>query len=215
MADRSAEMTGPSWEFPPLRRAALDSDPFTQLGAWLSEAREQMGSDADAFSLATVGPEGRPASRMVLLKGFSEAGLVFLTNLRSSKSRHLLTHPFAAAGFWWRQLGRQLRVEGRVESAGKEESDRLFAARPRESQLAAWASPQSEALSGRDELEARVQEFRSRFEGKEMERPPFWGGLRIVPDAWEFWQGQENRQHDRFRYSLNAEGKWDCQRLAP
>ena len=198
-----------------LERDDLDDDPTATLGRWLADAAGADQIEPNAMSLATVGPDGRPSSRMVLLKGLDDRGLVFFTNHGSRKGRDLAANPVAAATFWWDRLQRQVRVEGRVERLDDEESRAYFASRPYGSRLGAWASPQSEPIEARDVLEARVAELRARHpEGSDVPKPPFWGGYRIVPDRVELWQGREDRLHDRFAYELR-DGAWRVTRLAP
>ena len=166
------------------------------------------------MALATATPEGEPSARMVLLKGADETGFRFHTNYESRKGRELEANPRAALLFHWQPLGRQVRVEGRVERASADESDSYFRTRPLGSRLAAWASPQSRALTGRDELGRLYADAVARFPGEEVPRPPHWGGYRLVPDAYEFWQHADNRLHDRVRYERDAAG-WSRARLAP
>lgn len=200
---------------PPLRRADVDPDPLVTFAEWFELAGETAPL-AEAVCLATVDGDGNPDARMVLLKGFGPAGFRFFTNEGSAKGAQLADRPIAALVFFWRELDRQVRVRGRVERVGDDDADDYFESRPRESQIGAWASPQSEALPGRDELDAMVAEAEERFDGRDVERPPHWGGYRVVPNSIEFWQGQVGRLHDRFRYSHNGEsGGWSVERLAP
>jgi pyridoxamine 5'-phosphate oxidase len=164
--------------------------------------------------LATVGADGRPAARFVLLRGFDARGFVFYTNLGSRKSRELQACPYAALTIHWAVLGRQIRVEGRVEQVSDAEADEYFASRPRESQIGAWASRQSERLVSREELEQRTRECDARFGAKPVPRPPFWSGFRVVPDAIEFWTSRPGRLHDRVLYR-RRDGRWDEQLLFP
>lgn len=198
---------------PPLRRAALVDDPIEQFRDWYELAARQVPL-ADAMSLATVGPEGAPDARMVLLKGVDSAGFRFFTSLGSGKARQLESAPQAALVFYWRELDRQVRVRGPVEQLSEAESDRYFATRSRESQLGAWASPQSQPLADRAALDRRADEAERRFSGATVPRPPSWGGFLLAPREIEFWQGQAARLHDRFRY-LRTEGGWRLDRLAP
>ncbi|GIX22025.1 MAG: pyridoxine/pyridoxamine 5'-phosphate oxidase [Gammaproteobacteria bacterium] len=198
-----------------LSRRDLDPDPLQQLRAWLAQAIDAGLVDPTAMVLASVGPDGRPSQRVVLLKDADARGLTFYTNLESRKARELLAHPRASALFPWLGLCRQVSVEGRIEAVPEAEADRYFASRPRDSQLAAWASPQSRPLASRRALDAAFAEQAARFAGRPVPRPPFWGGLRLVPERYEFWQGRENRLHDRFVYEKDGAGRWRIQRLAP
>jgi pyridoxamine 5'-phosphate oxidase len=167
------------------------------------------------MSLATVDAKGRPSVRMVLLKGFDRRGFLFFTNYESRKARELSANAAAAVALYWPTLHRQVRATGPVTRASREESEVYFATRPRQAQLAAWASRQSEAIESRDALEARYAELEAEFGGRDVPLPPFWGGFRLAPEVFEFWQGMENRLHDRFRYSPGGEGSWLIERLAP
>jgi pyridoxamine 5'-phosphate oxidase len=191
----------------------LDSDPFAQFGRWYAEAKGVSGFDADAVAVATATPDGRPSARMVLLKGFDDAGLVFFTNYGSRKGSELEANPRAALLFHWPELGRQVRVEGPVQRTTRAESEAYAQARPRQSQLSALASPQSQPVPDREWLEQRVAELDAEHAGGVPVRED-WGGFRLAPEAWEFWQHRDNRLHDRFRY-LPAEGGWRIERLGP
>jgi pyridoxamine 5'-phosphate oxidase len=198
-----------------LDEADLAGDPIEQFERWFEEARRAEVFEPNAMTLATVGPDGQPAARTVLLKGVDRRGLVFFTNLESRKSRELADNPKAALLFWWGPLQRQVRLEGKIEGVAEAEADAYFATRPRGSQIGAWASQQSSAVESRATLEAAEQRFRERFEGSEVPRPDFWGGFRLVPEAIEFWQGRINRLHDRLRYDRQADGTWQIVRLSP
>lgn len=192
----------------------LDPDPLVQFGRWLAEAVAAGGPDATAMVLATVDDGGRPAARSVLLKGVEDGAFVFFTNLESPKARHLAARPAAALTFRWPAPPRQVRVTGTASPLPAAASDAYFATRPRGSQIGAWASPQSQVLADRSELERRVAEVDARFAGRPVPRPSHWGGVRVVPDAVELWQGRPDRLHDRFRYEAGADG-WRIVRLAP
>jgi pyridoxamine 5'-phosphate oxidase len=192
----------------------VDPDPFAQWRQWYRDADEAGLPEPHAMVLATVDTHGRPDCRYVLTRGLDERGFTFYTNYESAKSRQLDSQPVASALFTWLGLHRQARVAGRVERVSPRESDAYFASRPRESQIGAWASPQSEVLTGRAELERRVHEMTERFAGSEVPRPDHWGGWRLVPDLFEFWQGRPSRLHDRVRYRLDG-GDWVVERLAP
>lgn len=181
---------------------------------WFSEARDSGEPEPEAMALSTAGAGGVPSCRFVLLKAADERGFVFYTNYRSAKGRELDANPVAALAFRWQILGRQVRAVGAVQVLSAGESDSYFATRPRGARLGAWASPQSQVLAGRSQLERRVEEVTRRYAGTEVPRPPWWGGLRVVPDAVEFWQGRADRLHDRFRYQRD-DGGWIVQRLAP
>jgi pyridoxamine 5'-phosphate oxidase len=173
------------------------------------------GPGGDVLALATATADGRPSVRMVICRGFDERGLVFYTGYGSRKGSELAANPRASAAFYWPALGRQLRLEGAVERTSAEESDAYFAGRGRGSQLGSWASPQSQPISGRDVLDAGVAAAAARFAGRQVERPPDWGGFRIIPDAVEFWQSRPNRLHDRIRHRRERDGGWGAERLAP
>jgi pyridoxamine 5'-phosphate oxidase len=198
-----------------LREDDLAADPFSQFGAWFDEVARAEVREPNAMTLATATPEGRPSARMVLLKGVDSRGFTFFTNYESRKGNELSANPYVALVFFWVQLERQVRVEGRVERLSADESDAYFASRPEGSQLGAWASQQSAALPGRGPLEARYEELRAQYTGQTVPRPPFWGGFRVVPESVEFWQGRVNRLHDRLRYRRRADGSWTIERLSP
>ncbi len=198
-----------------LDEATAGDDPIELFGRWFDDVLKADLIEPNAMALATVGPDGQPAARMVLLKGFDARGFTFYTNYRSRKGRELDANPRAALLFWWPPLERQVRIEGRVEKTSPEESDAYFAARPRLSQLAAAVSPQSEPIGSRVELERAVFELERRYFGKPIPRPEFWGGYRLRPLRMEFWQGGEHRVHDRLLYELGPDGAWKRTRLAP
>ena len=197
-----------------LDEAHADTDPFKQFEHWLQQALGAQVPEPNAMTLATVGANGRPSTRVVLIKHVDARGLVWYTNYHSRKGRELEAHAFAALQFHWVELERVVRVEGRVEKVSAEESDAYFASRPLSSRIGAWASPQSEPIEGRVTLLKRAAEFGLRY-GISPPRPPHWGGYRLVPDAWEFWQGRPSRLHDRLTYILQPDGSWLRQRLAP
>ncbi len=191
-----------------------DADPFIQFEKWFSDALKVDTDDANAFALSTCTKDGRPSSRIVLLKAVDEKGFSFYTNYGGRKSRELDENPNAAMLFFFRELHRQIRIEGRMEKVTREESDIYFHSRPGDSQLAAWASQQSSKLASRKELVDNFEKYGKEFEGKEIPLPDFWGGFRLIPDYFEFWQGRENRLHDRISYEKNN-GVWQRSRLAP
>lgn len=204
-----------SYERHVLLEVEADADPFVQFGRWFKDAVAEPMYEPNAVALATVGEDGRPGLRMVLLKGFDEAGFVFYSNLESRKGRELAADPRAALLFYWDRLHRQVRIEGRADPVTAEEADAYFASRPYGSRVGAWASPQSRPVDGREGLEAREAEFRAEFpEDRPVPRPPHWSGYRVVPASFEFWQGRRSRLHDRLVYVRNDSG-WGMQRLAP
>jgi pyridoxamine 5'-phosphate oxidase len=182
---------------------------------WYGDALRAGIERADAMSLATVGPDGRPSGRMVLLSSFDERGFVFHTNHRSRKGREMARNPVVALVLWWGPLGRQVRIEGRAEQTSAADADAYFAGRPRGSQLGAWASDQSAVIPDRAALEERLRELERRHAGEPVPRPPHWGGYRVIPDVIEFWEGRENRLHDRISYRRGEAGDWIVERLAP
>lgn len=190
-------------------------NPFEQFRKWFDEAVESKITEANAVHLATATRNGAPSGRMVLLKGFDEQGFKFYTNYESRKGGELAENPRAAMTFFWKELERQIRIEGRVERMTDKESYAYFKTRPRDSQIGAWASPQSQQLKNREKLEDLFETQTRAFEDKqEIELPPFWGGFRLVPERLEFWQGRENRLHDRLQYRREGSA-WKISRLAP
>ncbi len=203
-----------SYERAELNEEASEADPLRQFDTWLKQAIDAQIPEPNAMTLATVGPEGRPSTRIVLIKGFDERGIVWYTNYLSRKGRELAGHPFAALQFHWVELERVVRIEGRVEKTSAEESDAYFASRPLDSRIGAWASPQSEVIPSRATLVANAAKYGAQF-ALNPPRPPHWGGFRLQPDRWEFWQGRKSRLHDRLRYRLDEQGRWVRERLAP
>ena len=193
----------------------LDADPIRQFTKWYNEVQAAGITEYPAMTLATCGRNGRPAGRIVYLRGFDSKGFAFYTNYNSRKGDELAENPVASLCFYWKELERQVRIEGRVDKVSSEESDTYFAGRPLNNQLGAWASSQSGYLESAAVLAARVEEFRQRFAGKVIPRPAHWGGYRLVPDRIEFWQGRPSRLHDRFAYTLGATGSWSLGRLNP
>jgi pyridoxamine 5'-phosphate oxidase len=202
-----------SYERAELDENASRSDPLEQFGLWFQQALDAKLPEPNAMTLATVGADQRPSTRIVLIKGFDARGLVWYTNYDSRKGRELAAHAWAALQFHWVELERVVRIEGRVERTSEAESDAYFQSRPLDSRLGAWASPQSEVIGSRAVLVANAAKAAARY-ALNPPRPPHWGGFRLVPDSWEFWQGRKSRLHDRLRYRL-AEGSWLRERLAP
>ena len=194
----------------------LDESPIQQWHAWYIEAVEAELAEPNAMAVSTIDAEGMPDSRIVLVRGFDDDGLTFFGNYNSAKGQQIDANPVASAVFPWIGLHRQVRVRGSIEMLPRHESDAYFASRPRDSQLGAWASPQSEVIEGRDILNQRHAEFAEKFAGVEVVRPPHWGGWLLVPEVFEFWQGRPNRLHDRFRYRRDdVTQDWVIERLAP
>ncbi len=197
-----------------LDESDVDPDPLAQFRKWFDDACRAKLLEPNAMTLATAAPDGAPSARIVLLKGADELGFAFYTDYRSQKGRELEDNPRAALVFYWGELERQVRITGTVSRVGREESDAYFRTRPRGSRLGAWASEQSAVLPGRAALEARVRELAARHPGDDVPLPPHWGGYRVRPATIEFWQGRENRLHDRVRYVRDG-GGWRLQRLSP
>ena len=196
-----------------LDEAQVDRDPLRQFGVWMVEAIHAQVPEPTAMNLSTIGPEGRPAGRIVLLKGVDPNGFVFYTNYESRKGRDLAANPVAALTFMWKELERQVRIEGTVEKVSPGESDEYFATRPLGSRIGAWASPQSETIQNRAWLELRWSALGAQY-GEEPPRPPHWGGYRVKADYMEFWQGRRSRLHDRIAYRRDGK-EWKIARLAP
>ena len=195
--------------------ANMFENPVAQFETWMEKAVECKGNDPNAMVLATVGPEGIPSSRVVLLRGFGDDGFQFFTNYGSRKSKEIEYNPLVSATFYWPEIMKQVRLEGKAYKLTEKESDEYFASRPRNSQIGAWASPQSEVLESRKVLEQKYDELISKFEGAEVPRPSGWGGYTIKPDYFEFWQGRADRLHDRISYQKNKDNSWTIIRLSP
>lgn len=196
-----------------LTEEAAGRNPLALFARWMEDAHEAGVEEANAMAVATAAPDGDPSVRMVLLREYGENGFVFYSNYRSAKAQDLAANPRAEAVLWWTQLERQVRVRGPVEQLGQEENARYFNSRPRGHRLGAWASPQSQTIADRAALEERLAEVEALFPG-DVPLPDFWGGYRIVPDRVEFWQGRDNRLHDRLRFE-KRQGEWFVERLAP
>lgn len=203
-----------SYELAELDEHQALSAPLQQFEQWMNEAIAAHIPEPNAMTLATVGAEGRPSTRIVLIKGWDARGLVWYTNYASRKGQELAQHPVAALQFHWVELERVVRVEGRVEKVSDAESDAYYHSRPLDSRLGAWASPQSQPIGSRAVLVANAAKAAAQH-GLNPPRPPHWGGYRLLPDTWEFWQGRKSRLHDRLRYRLDATGQWQRERLAP
>ncbi|MGD1844493.1 MAG: pyridoxamine 5'-phosphate oxidase [Salibacteraceae bacterium] len=198
-----------------LSESEVDANPFVQLDQWLAEAIEAKALEPNAMVVSTLGDDGFPASRVVLLRGLSAEGLNFYTNYDSQKGTEIAAHPKVSACFFWPELERQIRISGTCHKLSDEESDAYFASRPAGSQLGAWASPQSQTLPSREALETILEEVKAKYEGQDaIPRPPHWGGYRIVPHRIEFWQGRASRLHDRIVFHKQGED-WQSSRLAP
>lgn len=198
-----------------LEESAVEKNPILQFAKWYREAIDAQLVDPNAMLVSTVSSDRKPSTRVMLLRDFDENGFVFYTNYNSRKGKEILENPYTSITFFWIELERQIRIEGKIEKQSPEESDSYFNSRPRESQLGAWASAQSTSILGRNELEGKLVEIALKFNDKEVHRPPFWGGYRLKPTHIEFWQGRPSRLHDRIVYSLTDEGSWEIGRLSP
>ncbi|MFW2355402.1 pyridoxamine 5'-phosphate oxidase [Hydrogenophaga sp.] len=203
-----------SYEKAELSESASHADPLLQFSKWLQEAISSEVPEPNAMTVATVGSDLRPSTRVVLIKGFDERGIVWYTNYASRKGQELAGNPFAALQFHWVELERVVRIEGVVEKVSDAESDDYFHSRPLDSRIGAWASPQSQVIEGRTVLVTNAAKYGAQFL-LQPPRPPHWGGYRLKPERWEFWQGRKSRLHDRLRYTAQAEGGWLRERLAP
>ena len=197
-----------------LNKETAKENPFEQFEIWFAEALESQIFEPNAMTLATANREGMPSARVVLLRGFDEKGFTFFTNYDSRKGLDLAENPQASLLFYWAEIERQVRLEGLISKVGEEISDSYFATRPRESQIGAWVSPQSQTIENREVLERRFLELTAEWEGREIPRPPNWGGYILKPQAFEFWQGRAGRLHDRLFYTKREAG-WKIERLAP
>ncbi|MGH2642399.1 MAG: pyridoxamine 5'-phosphate oxidase [Chitinophagaceae bacterium] len=193
----------------------VSDNPFQQFEKWFNEVLHSQIDESNAMALATADAHGRPSARIVLLKGLDDRGFHFYTNYESKKAQQIKENPFGALVFFWKELERQVRIEGKIIRVDEAESDQYYHSRPPKSQIGAWASPQSRVISNRDYLEEKVKQYEEKFKQSSPERPPYWGGYILQPELFEFWQGRASRLHDRIQYSLKAGNKWKKERLAP
>lgn len=214
MTDKPLADLRKSYELGALEEHEVANEPLEQFREWFAHALKSGVAEPNAMTVATVGEHGRPSTRPVLIKHYDAQGIVWFTNYASRKGRELAAHPFAALQFHWVELERVVRIEGRVEKVSSEESDAYFASRPLNHRIGAWASHQSEVIANRGVIVARAAEYGLKF-GLKPPRPPHWGGFRLKPDYWEFWQGRASRLHDRIAYRLQDDGRWLRERLSP
>ena len=198
-----------------LSKREVSANPMDQFEHWFEEATSAEINEPTAMNLSTVDKNGRPTARIVLLKGINDSAFQFYTNYDSQKAQDLARNPFAALTFFWPELERQIRIEGKVEKLSALTSENYFSSRPRESQIGAWASPQSQVIENRYMLEEIVKNLKKKYDGKDVPRPQHWGGYQLVPDKLEFWQGRSSRLHDRIVYRLGPDNHWMIERLAP
>ena len=198
-----------------LQETDVHADAIEQFKTWWTEAVDSAIDEVNAMTLATASAQGKPSARVVLLKGFNESGFIFFTNYHSQKASEIEENPRVSLVFFWKELERQVRIDGTIKKITAEDSDEYFYSRPVESRIGAWASPQSKVIASRKVIEENVVELEKSFAGKTIDRPPHWGGYIVKPVVIEFWQGRSSRLHDRLQYSLNEMGQWEIKRLAP
>jgi pyridoxamine 5'-phosphate oxidase len=198
-----------------LLESDVSENPFTQFKKWWDEAINSKIEEVNAMTLATCNKQGKPSARIVLLKGLHDDGFVFFTNYGSKKGHEMKENPSACLVFFWKELERQVRIEGMVNKVSETESDKYFAIRPDASKIGAWSSPQSKVIPGRKILENNVEHYSQKFSNQNIPRPDFWGGYNLTPVLIEFWQGRRNRLHDRLQYTIDKSGIWKIERLAP
>jgi pyridoxamine 5'-phosphate oxidase len=215
MPDNSIAELRKVYQLKSLEEKEVSEDPLKQFESWWQDAINACAEEPNAMTLATCSGSGKPSARIVLLKGISENGFVFFTNYRSRKAQEIKENSLVALVFFWKELERQIRIEGKVKKVSGKESDEYFSVRPRASQLGAWSSPQSSVIESADFLQENMKKFQDQFHSKEVPRPGFWGGYLVEPDLIEFWQGRPGRLHDRLQYSIEKNGAWKLQRLAP
>ncbi|MEW6498062.1 MAG: pyridoxamine 5'-phosphate oxidase [Cyanobacteriota bacterium] len=213
--DTSVANLRKEYTFQGLSETDVNPNPLEQFKLWFDQALAARLPEPNAMTIATATLDGKPSARMVLLKDYDERGFVFYTNYESQKGQQLRENPWGAIIFWWAELERQVRIEGRVEKVSYAETEAYFRSRPKGSQLGAWVSNQSQAIESREVLEQRLQQLKEEYENKEVPRPPHWGGFRVIPDMIEFWQGRPSRLHDRLLYQREENGTWTIQRLSP
>ncbi|WP_276133573.1 pyridoxamine 5'-phosphate oxidase [Polluticoccus soli] len=214
MSNRNIADIRKDYQMAELDEATAGGDPFAFFGKWFAEAEAAQAEEVNAMVLATVDLHNKPHARIVLLKGLDEKGFVFFTNYSSAKGLEIESNPFVALVFFWTELERQVRIEGRIEKISEEESDHYFSTRPDGSKIGAWSSPQSQSIPDRSILENNYKQYADQF-GNDIPRPPHWGGYRVIPHYIEFWQGRSSRMHDRIVFSEDAMGEWVKTRLAP